>query len=43
MAGGEAENAERREGESDLEKNGMGEPPELAAQTLAEHIAEEAK
>jgi hypothetical protein len=31
MAGGEAENAERRERESDVEKNGMEEPLEEAA------------
>ena len=32
MTGGEAENAERRERESDVEKNGMEKPLEEAAQ-----------
>ena len=40
-SGGEAENAERRERESDVEKNRMEESPEEAARTFAEYIAEE--
>ena len=38
---GWAENAERRERESDIQKNRMEESPEEAARTFAEYIAEE--
>jgi hypothetical protein len=41
MAGGEVENAERRQREPDVEKNGMEEPLEEAAQNACRIYAEE--
>jgi hypothetical protein len=37
VAGGKAENAERREREADVEKNGMEEPLKRLPRTLAEY------